>query len=1355
VYLVDSKPNGTHNCDATRQGSNGNDLQSFSRRDCSYMKKMMSKPATLDVVKEKKALVSTSKVASKKKKTPPFEELSGEIKHSSGIGTLFSLEPRIMFDGAALVTGAEVVQTATIQDQTALPGIDGALWSSGLSLSTPSERKEIVFIDTRVDDYQALMEGIDPNADVILLDSTRDGIEQIAEVLNGRTDIDAIHLIAEGNEAELHLGNTFLTQESISGRYANLFTQIGHSLSADADLLIYGCNFGQGEAGQDAIKTLAELTGADIAASTDRTGHTTENADWELEVATGTIETSLVIGEATQAAWEGVLATFTVTTTTDGGAGSLRQAIIDANANAGTDTITFVGSGTYLLTIAGAGEDAAATGDLDITDDLILIGNGAGSTVIDGGGIDRVLHLIGTSTATISGITIQGGDQNNGGGIFVDNSSILNLFDATLTGNNHSGVGSGGAIHVHGTANLDRVLLSGNTADNGGAIGFHGANGGSLTNVTISGNTTTGNGGGIWNDSVISVTNSTITANSANAAGGIYNFGGTVNISNTIVSGNTAIGGDKDVQGTFSSDGFNLIEIVGTATGFGSDITGVSANLDVLADNGGSTQTHALLAGSLALNAGADQSAPTNDARSIARNEIPDIGAYESTAAASKVYWAEDGSNAIFRSNTDGSAKQQLLSGLGSPTGLDVDVIGGKIYWIESASTSLHRANLDGSNVENLDMTNLVNPQGIGLDLVNGHIYVADDGNGADDAIRRFNLDGTGFATIVNNLNGVIRDVAADPTGGKLYFTEFGVGFFDGEIKSTNIGGGPIQDVVTGQTGPASLVLDVAGSRIYWTDNGSFGFDSIKRADLDGLNLQTVNSTGLQDPSGIAIDLAESKIYWGDQSSNFVRRSDLNGTNEEDVVTGLNSPREIAVIRLGGTANTAPTVDLDANNSSGAAGNDYSFTFTEGDGPTAIADSDADLVDVDSITFANVQLSINGLLDGNTEVLVLDGDTFALATGVAGQDTSGGNYRVALVTGAGTATVTITKQGGGTFNETETETLLSAIQYQHTDTSAPTDGDRLIDVTVNDGITDSAVARTTINVNPVNDAPSITSDGGGAAAAVNAAENQTSVTTVTATDADVPADTLQYTIIGGADAALFSLDLNTGVLAFNTAPDFEAPGDVGANNVYDLVVQVSDGQGGLDTQAIAVTVTAVNEAPSITSDGGGATAAVNAVENQTAVTTVTATDQDVPADTLQYTIIGGADQALFSLDLNTGVLAFNTAPDFEVLADANADGVYEVTVQVDDGNGGTDTQSLAITATDLQDGLPQLPPPPPPPPPEPLPEPRPDPEPLSDPEPPGPSLNGYGDEGGFVVKGPDDDEYLASNHGWGVLGDDR
>ena len=105
------------------------------------------------------------------------------------------------------------------------------------------------------------------------------------------------------------------------------------------------------------------------------------------------------------------------------------------------------------------------------------------------------------------------------------------------------------------------------------------------------------------------------------------------------------------------------------------------------------------------------------------------------------------------------------------------------------------------------------------------------------------------------------------------------------------------------------------------------------------------------------------------------------------------------------------------------------------------------------------------------------------------------------------------------------------------------------------------------------------------------AENTTVVTTVTATDPDA-GQTLSYAIVGGADAAKFTINATTGALAFATAPNFEAPTDSGANNVYDVIVQVSDGSGGIDTQAIAVTVTNQNEAPTITSNGGGDTAAV-------------------------------------------------------------------------------------------------------------------------------------------------------------------
>ena len=108
----------------------------------------------------------------------------------------------------------------------------------------------------------------------------------------------------------------------------------------------------------------------------------------------------------------------------------------------------------------------------------------------------------------------------------------------------------------------------------------------------------------------------------------------------------------------------------------------------------------------------------------------------------------------------------------------------------------------------------------------------------------------------------------------------------------------------------------------------------------------------------------------------------------------------------------------------------------------------------------------------------------------------------------------------------------------------------------------SAAATSHVAVIATNDAPVISSDGGSSTASVNVADNTTAVTTVTSTDVDCV--TASYSISGGADAAKFSINSSTGVLTFVSAPDFESPTDVGADNVYNVQVTVSDGVGGTD-----------------------------------------------------------------------------------------------------------------------------------------------------------------------------------------------
>ncbi|KEQ54112.1 calcium-binding protein [Sphingobium chlorophenolicum] len=230
---------------------------------------------------------------------------------------------------------------------------------------------------------------------------------------------------------------------------------------------------------------------------------------------------------------------------------------------------------------------------------------------------------------------------------------------------------------------------------------------------------------------------------------------------------------------------------------------------------------------------------------------------------------------------------------------------------------------------------------------------------------------------------------------------------------------------------------------------------------------------------------------------------------------------------------------------------------------------------------------------------------------------------------------------------------------------------------------DMTTSSTALNAPPV-----ITSNGGGATAALAVDENGTAVTTVTATDTDA-GQTVGFSIVGGDDAALFAIDAATGELRFIAAPNFESPADADGDNVYHVIVAANDGNGGVDTQALSVTVNDVPDgaAPVITSNGGGAAAAIMVDENATAVTTVTATDADGPS--IAYAIVGGADAALFAIDAVTGALSFINAPDYEARADANSDNVYDVIVQASDGSN-TDQQTLAVTIANLNDNAPVL-----------------------------------------------------------------
>ena len=208
-----------------------------------------------------------------------------------------------------------------------------------------------------------------------------------------------------------------------------------------------------------------------------------------------------------------------------------------------------------------------------------------------------------------------------------------------------------------------------------------------------------------------------------------------------------------------------------------------------------------------------------------------------------------------------------------------------------------------------------------------------------------------------------------------------------------------------------------------------------------------------------------------------------------------------------------------------------------------------------------------------------------------------------------------------------------------------------------------------ITVTNVNEAPAFSSG-----TTASFAENATgTVYTAAATDPEAAAVTYS---LSGTDAALFSINATSGVVTFNASPNFELPGDVGNNNVYDFTVNASDGTL-MSTRAVAITVTNVNEAPTVTS----ATTA-NVAENTTG-TVYTAVATDPEAAALTYSITG-TDAALFSINTSTGAVSFVTSPNFESPTDAGANNVYNFTVNASDGTN-TTSSGVAITVTNVNE----------------------------------------------------------------------
>lgn len=174
---------------------------------------------------------------------------------------------------------------------------------------TPPQVHQIVFVDTSVTDYQRLVDDIYQNhkdVQIIYLDPTQNGVDQVSDSLVNFTDLSAVHFISHSQAGALELGNQVVNINNLN-HFSQQISRWQNSLTETADILFYGCDLAANAQGLALMNRLAALTNADIAASDDITGHKTLGGDWLLEQHKGSIESGVIVSSAAQADWQGTL----------------------------------------------------------------------------------------------------------------------------------------------------------------------------------------------------------------------------------------------------------------------------------------------------------------------------------------------------------------------------------------------------------------------------------------------------------------------------------------------------------------------------------------------------------------------------------------------------------------------------------------------------------------------------------------------------------------------------------------------------------------------------------------------------------------------------------------------------------------------------------------------------------------------------------------------------------------------------------------------------------------------------------------------------------------------------------------
>ncbi|MCB2184538.1 MAG: DUF4347 domain-containing protein, partial [Desulfobulbaceae bacterium] len=981
-----------------------------------------------------------------RKKTHPMRETGARPSRR----LMLALEPRYLYDAAALATGLDVLSDSTTESRSQTEAPDTPdLWSKDtLSIFPPpntfSTEKtavgEIVFVDSSVENYEQLVSGISPSAKVIILDAGQDGVAQITDTLAAFSDVKAVHILSHGGEGQINIGTSTLSSATLDN-YGQMLAGWDASLSDDADILLYGCNVAAGDVGIDFVSSLADLTQADVAASNDLTGNSHEGGDWDLETAIGDVESGLIFDERVTDAYEHTLAAPTmspdgpqpltgITEDQTNNAGNLVSDLVTASGIA-TDTATpgiaiYAAddqNGTWEFSTDG-GATWTNVGNVSDTSALLLRG--------DGGGNDDLIRFTpdgNNAPSATPTFSYYAWDQSTGiEGIKVNVttrggttafSSLGDSADISVTDVNDAPVLDSSGTMSLTSINEDELNPAGNTIasiiSSAGGDRITDVDSGALEGVAITGLS----GAGTWEYSINGGSNWF-------AIGAVLDNGARVLYSDAMIRYIP----DADYSGTLTSAiTFRAWDRTG---GYANGQAGVNASV-----NDGTTPFSALdETASLTVN-------PSNDDPVLAVNTghalLEDNSATITNAMLSVTDVDNTATDIVFTLGavpTKGLLKKSGVTLSVNDTFTQDDIDNSRITYTpnadENGADSFDFTVSDGAGgaISSTSFSLSITPDNdaptLDLDVDNSS---GDSGNNyqvnyseaqaaisiADTDVDVADVDSTAFANVTLVFSGL-----QDGNNELMLLDSSSYGLAT-DVANTTIGGNYDVTVVTG-VGTATVTITKQGAGNFSETEVEALVKAIQYQNSDADNPTDGNRT-------VAITVNDTAL----DSAVATTTITVNAINDLPTISNL-----------GGT-----------------------IVFTESDAPLLIdTGSDAVVADVDDTTFASVKLSYSNLQDGDNERLDLEGVSISLGTtGV----TNTATYNVSVTASGSSATVIITK-AVNFADASQVEALIHLLKYDHIDNDNPTDGNRTVAVAVNDGTSDSLASTVTIDVNPVNDA---------------------------------------------------------------------------------------------------------------------------------------------------------------------------------------------------------------------------------------------------------------------------------------------